>query len=109
MAIGCGIAHAKAVAYADGPEPERAKAGIGLWCRLCDRPDRRGRAFRRWSTGCRWTLSATVVHFSSVLIVSLILLAPIEDWTLLVMLVLACGLIGVAYLGPSVAMPRATA
>jgi hypothetical protein len=34
-----------------------------------------------------------------VLIVSLILLAPIEHWNLLGMLVLSCGLIGVAYYG----------
>src|ERR1700744_5128480 len=33
-------------------------------------------------------LSATVVHFSSVLVVSLILLAPINDWTVLGALVL---------------------
>ena len=39
------------------------------------------------------------MHFSSVLIVSLILLAPMEDWALLGVLVLACGLIGVAYYG----------
>lgn len=44
-------------------------------------------------------LSATVVHFSSVLIVSLILLAPIENWTLLGVVVLVCGLIGIAYYG----------
>ena len=44
-------------------------------------------------------LSATVVHFSSVLIVSLILLAPIENWTLLGVVVLVCGLIGIAYDG----------
>ena len=44
-------------------------------------------------------LSATVVHFSSVLIVSLILLAPIEDWALLGVVVLAWGLIGVAGYG----------
>ena len=51
------------------------------------------------SAPLRVFLSATVVHFSSVLIVSLILLAPIEDWTLLGVVVLACGLIGVAYYG----------
>lgn len=44
-------------------------------------------------------LSATVVHFSSVLLASLILLAPIEDWAVLGPLILACGLGGVAYFG----------
>jgi hypothetical protein len=33
------------VAYADGLDLERAKVGIGLSCRLCDRPDCRSRAF----------------------------------------------------------------
>ncbi len=45
VAMGCSIAHADAVAYADGLDPERAKVGIGLSCRLCDRPDCRSRAF----------------------------------------------------------------
>jgi hypothetical protein len=45
VAMGCGIAHADAVAYADGLDLERAKVGIGLSCRLCDRPDCRSRAF----------------------------------------------------------------
>jgi hypothetical protein len=44
-------------------------------------------------------LSATVVHFSTVLVLSLMLLAPIEDPTVLGALVMACGLIGVAYYG----------
>ena len=35
----------RAVAYADGLDLERAKVGIGLSCRLCDRPDCRSRAF----------------------------------------------------------------
>ena len=45
VAMGCGIAHANAVIYADGLDLERARVGIGLSCRLCDRPDCRSRAF----------------------------------------------------------------
>jgi hypothetical protein len=44
-------------------------------------------------------LSATVVHFSSVLVLSLIVLAPLENWRLLGLLVLAGGLVGIAYCG----------
>jgi hypothetical protein len=45
VAMGCALAHAAAVVYADGLDLERAKVGIGLSCRLCDRPDCRSRAF----------------------------------------------------------------
>jgi predicted transcriptional regulator/transcriptional regulator with XRE-family HTH domain len=45
VAMGCTVAHAEDVAYADGIDLERAKVGIGLSCRLCDRPDCRSRAF----------------------------------------------------------------
>jgi predicted transcriptional regulator/transcriptional regulator with XRE-family HTH domain len=45
VAMGCGLAHAEEVAYADGIDVEHAKVGIGLSCRLCDRPDCRSRAF----------------------------------------------------------------
>lgn len=45
VAMGCSLPHADAVAYADGLDLERAKVGIGLSCRLCDRPDCRSRAF----------------------------------------------------------------
>ena len=45
MAMGCALAHAADVVYADGLDLERAKVGIGLSCRLCDRPDCRSRAF----------------------------------------------------------------
>jgi predicted transcriptional regulator/transcriptional regulator with XRE-family HTH domain len=45
VAMGCSIAHAEAVIYADGLDLERARVGIGLSCRLCDRPDCRSRAF----------------------------------------------------------------
>jgi predicted transcriptional regulator/DNA-binding Xre family transcriptional regulator len=45
IAMGCAIGHASEVAYADGLDLERARVGIGLSCRLCDRPDCRSRAF----------------------------------------------------------------
>jgi predicted transcriptional regulator/transcriptional regulator with XRE-family HTH domain len=45
VAMGCGLANAEDVAYADGIDVEHAKVGIGLSCRLCDRPDCRSRAF----------------------------------------------------------------
>ena len=45
IAMGCAIGHAAEVAYADGLDLERARVGIGLSCRLCDRPDCRSRAF----------------------------------------------------------------
>ncbi|MBV8334565.1 MAG: DUF2083 domain-containing protein, partial [Alphaproteobacteria bacterium] len=45
VAMGCSLAHAHALAYADGLDLERAKVGIGLSCRLCDRSDCRSRAF----------------------------------------------------------------
>ena len=45
VAMGCAVAHAAEVVYADGLDLERAKVGIGLSCRLCDRPDCRSRAF----------------------------------------------------------------
>jgi predicted transcriptional regulator len=43
--MGCDIAHAPALVYADGIDVEHAAVGIGLSCRLCDRPDCRSRAF----------------------------------------------------------------
>jgi predicted transcriptional regulator len=45
IAMGCALGHASDVVYADGLDLERAKVGIGLSCRLCDRPDCRSRAF----------------------------------------------------------------
>ncbi len=45
IAMGCALSHAADVVYADGLDLERAKVGIGLSCRLCDRPDCRSRAF----------------------------------------------------------------
>ena len=45
VAMGCSLAHTEEVAYADGIDVEHAKVGIGLSCRLCDRPDCRSRAF----------------------------------------------------------------
>ncbi|HZU91467.1 MAG TPA: short-chain fatty acyl-CoA regulator family protein, partial [Stellaceae bacterium] len=45
VAMGCSLAHARELAYADGLDLERAKIGIGLSCRLCDRAGCRSRAF----------------------------------------------------------------
>jgi len=45
IAMGCDIAHAPDIAYADGLDIAKAAVGIGLSCRLCDRPDCRSRAF----------------------------------------------------------------
>ena len=45
IAMGCDIGHAADVVYADGLDLEKAAVGIGLSCRLCDRPDCRSRAF----------------------------------------------------------------
>jgi predicted transcriptional regulator/transcriptional regulator with XRE-family HTH domain len=45
IAMGCEVAHADALVYADGIELERAAVGIGLSCRLCDRQGCRSRAF----------------------------------------------------------------
>ncbi len=45
IAMGCALGNAADVAYADGLDLDRAKVGIGLSCRLCDRPDCRSRAF----------------------------------------------------------------
>jgi predicted transcriptional regulator/transcriptional regulator with XRE-family HTH domain len=45
VAMGCDIARASELVYADGIEPETAAVGIGLSCRLCDRADCRSRAF----------------------------------------------------------------
>jgi predicted transcriptional regulator len=45
VAMGCALTHAGDVVYADGLDLEGAKVGIGLSCRLCDRPDCRSRAF----------------------------------------------------------------
>jgi len=44
VAIGCPIVHAGEVVYADGLDLERSAVGIGVSCRLCDRPDCRSRA-----------------------------------------------------------------
>ena len=45
VAMGCNVSHADQLVYADGLDLERARVGIGLSCRLCDRPDCRSRAF----------------------------------------------------------------
>lgn len=45
VAMGCDIARAAEIVYADGIDIERAAVGIGLSCRLCERQDCRSRAF----------------------------------------------------------------
>jgi predicted transcriptional regulator/transcriptional regulator with XRE-family HTH domain len=45
IAMGCDLSRAAEVVYADGLDLERAKVGIGLSCRLCERADCRHRAF----------------------------------------------------------------
>jgi predicted transcriptional regulator len=47
VAMGCALANAAEVVYADGLDLDldRARVGIGLSCRLCDRPDCGSRAF----------------------------------------------------------------
>jgi predicted transcriptional regulator/DNA-binding XRE family transcriptional regulator len=45
VAMGCDIARAEEIAYADGLDVAKAAVGIGLSCRLCDRADCRSRAF----------------------------------------------------------------
>lgn len=45
IAMGCAVTHAPDVVYADGMDLERSKVGIGLSCRLCERPDCGSRAF----------------------------------------------------------------
>jgi predicted transcriptional regulator/transcriptional regulator with XRE-family HTH domain len=45
LAMGCDISHAPDLVYADGIDLPAATIGIGLSCRLCDRPDCRSRAF----------------------------------------------------------------
>lgn len=45
VAMGCALSHAGDVVYADGLDLERARVGIGLSCRLCERPDCGSRAF----------------------------------------------------------------
>jgi len=45
VAMGCVLTYAPDLVYADGIDLARARVGIGLSCRLCDRPDCRSRAF----------------------------------------------------------------
>ena len=45
VAMGCEVGHAADLVYADGIDLEFAAVGIGLSCRLCDRPNCRSRAF----------------------------------------------------------------
>jgi predicted transcriptional regulator len=43
--MGCDIEQRENLIYADGIDIAKAAVGIGLSCRLCDRPDCRSRAF----------------------------------------------------------------
>lgn len=45
VAMGCSIDAAPVVVYADGLDIAHGRVGIGLACRLCDRPNCRSRAF----------------------------------------------------------------
>ncbi len=45
VAMGCDVSHAAELVYGDGIDVAAAAVGIGLSCRLCDRPDCRSRAF----------------------------------------------------------------
>jgi predicted transcriptional regulator/transcriptional regulator with XRE-family HTH domain len=45
VAMGADAAHAENLVYGDGLDIAAAAVGIGLSCRLCDRPDCRSRAF----------------------------------------------------------------
>jgi predicted transcriptional regulator len=45
VAMGCDVSHAAELVYGDGLDLNEAAVGIGLSCRLCDRPDCRSRAF----------------------------------------------------------------
>jgi len=45
VAMGSPISYAPEIVYAEGLDLDRAAIGIGLSCRLCDRPDCRSRAF----------------------------------------------------------------
>ena len=45
VAMGCSIEAAPLVVYADGLDIAHGRVGIGLSCRLCDRPNCRSRAF----------------------------------------------------------------
>ena len=45
IAMGCDVAHAPELVYADGIDVQLAAVGIGLTCRLCDRQHCRSRAF----------------------------------------------------------------
>jgi hypothetical protein len=42
-------------------------------------------------------LSASVVHFSSILVASLIVLSPVQSWELFGVLILGCGIVGLGY------------
>lgn len=49
------------------------------------------------ATALRMFLSASVVHFASVLTISLLTLTPLHDWTIFGSLIIAAGLFGLFY------------
>jgi predicted transcriptional regulator/DNA-binding XRE family transcriptional regulator len=53
VAMGCSVAYAQELAYADGLDVEHAKVGIGLSCRLCNRTAAAAVLFRRSNIGLR--------------------------------------------------------
>lgn len=56
--------------------------------------------FRRDRRGAlRVFLSASVVNFSSILLLSMVVLSPIRSWTLLGVLIAACALLGLTHTG----------
>ncbi len=67
VAMGCSIADAPELVYADGLDLERARVGIGLSCRLCDRQGCRSRAFPPLEHRLALDLAAstTPYHFES--------------------------------------------
>jgi hypothetical protein len=44
-------------------------------------------------------LSATVIHFSTILVACLVVLAPTQSWSSLGLMIAGCGIFGVAYYG----------
>jgi len=68
VAMGCDVAHAAELVYADGVDLNRARVAIGLSCRLCDRPNCRSRAFPPLQHRLMldpMTRSASPYHFES--------------------------------------------
>ena len=55
--------------------------------------------FASGHSALRVFLSASVVNFGSILAVSLIVLAPLRNWAVLGVMIVGCGLVGLAYYG----------